>query len=362
MGRRNGGYGGYRGRRTFHDVLKWVAAILAVLVAILAGVLVFGQRYLVFRDQGVRLELPFLHQKDGQQSGPGDVSLEVRPQGDQSGGDQSAQEPGADAAKSLRAAELPLSAVQEGTALSQLEQAGADALILEMKDSQGSLAWQSGESLAAMVTTGSEAVNAALEEWNRGDVYTIARVCAFRDNTLPYQDNRVALKAGYGNWRDEEKLRWLDPDSESARAYIVGLCRELAQLGFDEIMLDQCWFPTRGQVGQIVQNGSYADGRFAETVEELFGQISQAVEPYGTRLSVRLPEDYQGADAPGGLSVRCLETYVQRIWAVPQAGESQDELAQRLGLTGVRDRLAALTAQFDPEGLKAQGMLEENQS
>ena len=66
MGRRNGGYGGYRGRRTFHDILKWVAAILAVLVVILAGVLVFGQRYLVFRDQGVRLELPFLHQKDGQ--------------------------------------------------------------------------------------------------------------------------------------------------------------------------------------------------------------------------------------------------------------------------------------------------------
>ncbi len=137
MGRRNGGYGGYRGRRTFHDILKWVAAILAVLVVILAGVLVFGQRYLVFRDQGVRLELPFLHQKDGQQSGPGDVSLEVRPQGDQSDGDQSAQEPGADETKSLRAVELPLSAVQDGTAQDQLEQAGADALILEMKDSQG---------------------------------------------------------------------------------------------------------------------------------------------------------------------------------------------------------------------------------
>ena len=103
MGRRNGGYGGYRGRRTFHDILKWVAAILAVLVVILAGVLVFGQRYLVFRDQGVRLELPFLHQKDGQQSGPGDVSLEVRPQGDQSGEDQSAQKPGADETEALRA-------------------------------------------------------------------------------------------------------------------------------------------------------------------------------------------------------------------------------------------------------------------
>ena len=360
MGRRNGGYGGYRGRRTFHDILKWVAAILAVLVVILAGVLVFGQRYLVFRDQGVRLELPFLHQKDGQQSGPGDVSLEVRPQGEQSGEDQSAQKPGADETEALRAVELPLSAVQDGTALSQLEQAGADALILEMKDSQGSLAWQSGESLAAMVTTGSEAVNAALEEWNRGDVYTIARVCAFRDNTLPYQDNRVALKAGYGNWRDEEKLRWLDPDSVTARAYIVGLCRELAQLGFDEIMLDQCWFPTQGKLDQIVKNGSYADGRFAESVEDLFAQLSQAVEPYGTRLSVRLPKGYQGADAPGGLSAKCLETYVRRIWVDPAEEEGEEMLAQRIGLENDRKKLAALTGQFAPEGPEAQGIIDEN--
>ena len=289
-----------------------------------------------------------------------DVSLEVRPQGDRSGGDQSAQEPGADETKSLRAAELPLSAVQDGTALSQLEQAGADALILEMKDSQGSLAWQSGESLAAMVTTGSEAVNAALEEWNRGDVYTIARVCAFRDNTLPYQDNRVALKAGYGNWRDEEKLRWLDPDSEAAREYIIGLCRELAQLGFDEIMLDQCWFPTQGKLDQIVKNGSYADGRFAESVEDLFAQLSQAVEPYGTRLSVRLPKGYQGADAPGGLSAKCLETYVRRIWVDPAEEEGEEMLAQRIGLENDRKKLAALTGQFAPEGPEAQGIIDEN--
>lgn len=360
MGRRNGGYGGYRGRRTFHDMLKWVAAVLAALVVILVGVLVFGQRYLVFRDQGVRLELPFFHQKDDQKPDPGDVSLEVRPQGDQSDGDQSAQEPGADETKSLRAAELPLSAVQDGTAQDQLEQAGADALILEMKDSQGDLAWQSGESLAALVTTGGEAVNAALEEWNRGDVYTIARVCAFRDNTLPYQDNRVALKAGYGNWRDEEKLRWLDPDSESARAYIVGLCRELAQMGFDEIMLDQCWFPTQGKLDQIVKNGSYADGRFAESVEDLFAQLSQAVEPYGTRLSVRLPKGYQGADAPGGLSAKCLETYVRRIWVDPAEEEGEEMLAQRIGLENDRKKLAALTGQFAPEGPEAQGIIDEN--
>ena len=318
MGRRNGGYGGYRGRRTFHDILKWVAAILAVLVVILAGVLVFGQRYLVFRDQGVRLELPFLHQKDGQQSGPGDVSLEVRPQGDQSGEDQSAQKPGADETEALRAAELPLSAVQDGTAQDQLEQAGADALILEMKDSQGDLAWQSGESLAALVTTGGEAVNAALEEWNRGDVYTIARVCAFRDNTLPYQDNRVALKAGYGNWRDEEKLRWLDPDSETARAYIVGLCRELAQLGFDEILLTDCGFPTQGDLDSL-----RAVEEKEETLETFCRQLQGALADTPVTLSVMGQRDSVTADPVSGQTTALLATF-GRVWT---QAEDQEALA-----------------------------------
>ena len=228
-----------------------------------------------------------------------------------------------------------------------------------MKDSQGDLAWRSGESLAARVSSGDETINGALEDWNRGDVYTIARVCAFRDNTVPYQNNSVALKASYGNWRDELGLRWLNPDSEKARSYLIGLCRELAQLGFDEIMLDQCWFPTQGKLDQIVKNGSYADGRFAESVEDLFAQLSQAVEPYGTRLSVCLPENYQGAAATGGLSEKCLEKDIQRIWTIPEAGETGAELAQRLGLANTREKLAALTGQFAPEGPEAQGIIDE---
>lgn len=131
-------------------------------------------------------------------------------------------------------------------------------------------------------------------------------------------------------------------------------------MGFDEIMLDQCWFPTQGKLDQIVKNGSYADGRFAESVEDLFAQLSQAVEPYKTRLSVRLPEDYQGAAATGGLSEKCLENDIQRIWAIPEAGETGAELAQRLGLANAREKLAALTEQFAPEGPEAQGIIDEN--
>ena len=95
-------------------------------------------------------------------------------------------------------------------------------------------------------------------------------------------------------------------------------------------------------------------------MEDLFAQLSQAVEPYGTRLSVRLPENYQGAAATGGLSEKCLENDIQRIWTIPEAGETGAELAQRLGLANAREKLAALSGQFAPEGPEAQGIIDEN--
>ena len=59
MGRSRYGYSGYRGRRTIHDILKVIAIVLAVAVVLMVAVLLWGQQFLVFTDQGVRLNLPF---------------------------------------------------------------------------------------------------------------------------------------------------------------------------------------------------------------------------------------------------------------------------------------------------------------
>ncbi len=77
-------------------------------------------------------------------------------------------------------------------------------------------------------------------------------------------------------------------------------------------------------------------------------------------LSVRRQRTIQGAAATGGLSEKCLENDIQRIWTIPEAGETGAELAQRLGLANAREKLAVLTGQFAPEGPEAQGIIDEN--
>lgn len=71
MGRRR--YGGYQGRPGARNVLKVVACLLVLaLMLVLAGLLI-GQRYLVYTDDGVRLELPFFHREQT----PPDTSIPV---------------------------------------------------------------------------------------------------------------------------------------------------------------------------------------------------------------------------------------------------------------------------------------------
>ena len=52
-------YSGYRGRPWPKDALRLILTLLILLLILLAAGLMFGQRYIVYTDDGIRLELPF---------------------------------------------------------------------------------------------------------------------------------------------------------------------------------------------------------------------------------------------------------------------------------------------------------------
>jgi hypothetical protein len=88
MGSSNRDVGGYRGRRTVTDVLKMIAIILVVLVVLAVAGVVYLQRYMVYTDEGVKLELPpFLQMLRGEKEPaasvpePGDLSIDIQPAG-----------------------------------------------------------------------------------------------------------------------------------------------------------------------------------------------------------------------------------------------------------------------------------------
>lgn len=56
-------YSSYHGQTGAKNILKAVACLLVVVLLLVLAGLLFGQRYLVYTDDGVRLELPFFQRE-----------------------------------------------------------------------------------------------------------------------------------------------------------------------------------------------------------------------------------------------------------------------------------------------------------
>ncbi len=349
MSRNRGGVGGYRGHRSIGDVLKWVAIVLAVLVALVLAGLFFGQRYIVYTDSGIRLELPiFIRERPASSAvDPNRLNVGEETEDGEQNPDGSAPQPSTPAEQTTayhRAVELPISAILDGTAAQQLAQAGGDVLVVEMKGREGRLNWVSEEHNAILVESNSTVpgINEKLTAWNQGDVYTVARVSCFADNTAPYAKMAFGLRSGKGNWRSPDGKRWLDPMNGEAQAYLAGLCGELAALGFDEILLEYPACPTEGALNQINWSGSDQEGAVSGPGGFL-DQVKQAVAAKGAKLSVRTElEVLDGQKPGGGLTAAGLEQYVDRIW-LPAGGENPVQRMTEAGLTNAAQRLVSIT-------------------
>ena len=353
--------GGYRGRRTSQDILLLIAVALAIVVVVVLGALLMGQRYIVYTDDGLRLDLPFFSSSSSsvQLPDPGDVSLVEKPAASQ-GQETPQPEKEEPEVKFMAALELPVEAVVQGTAQAQLQEAGANALVLEMKNAQGLLGWKSAHSLADQSeVNGTQTATDAIRTWNQGDVYTVARVCCFRDNAVPYHRNALALRATYGNWRDELGLRWLDPANKDAQAYLAALCGELAELGFDEIVLEQGSFPILGNRETLTTDNA---AKAKELVGDFLDRVRKAVEPYETVLSLRVEAAVFTGEAPWcGLDPAEIEEYAHWVWMAGAEAETDPvDLLAGAGVAEAESRLVRILSLPEEEQCGHTALLPKN--
>lgn len=356
MRRTQNGVGGYRGRRTIHDVLKIVAAVLAVLVVLVVLGLFLGQRYIFYSEDGLRLELPFLsREKDDHRVDPDSLNVGEEPKPNQSGGPEQPEDPVGTSTGRGAGLELPVEAILDGTARQKLEEAGGDMLVVTMKARSGRLSWQSQQPMArnSKVNSSLAHVNETLKAWNQGQVYTVARVVCFPDDAVPYYNGSTGIRVGKGNWRDRTGSRWMDPTRAKARDYLAGLCGELAQLGFDEILLEEASCPLDGPLSDLPLEGDDPEG----ALTGFLAQVKEVLQPFGTVLSVRpAPGVLSGTEQTGGLTRQALEEHADRVWLeVPP--EEAGKLLEEAGFSHGAERAVALVEQLEERPAAAQAVL-----
>lgn len=310
---RRNGYDPYHGRSRGRTVLKVLIGVLLVLLVVSIAALFFLEPYIHYSIDGVRLELPFFQGAEEDPDPPTDtVPIQVA---------TPSPSPTPEPETDYRGVLLPVSALSDGTALTQAEAAGATTVLFEMKSIDGTLAFETQSALGTARDT--DGGNETIAQFTAGDVQTAAWLSCFRDNALPRADRSLSIHSSGGNWWDDQQVRWCSPMSERMRSYITDLCRELAELGFDELVLDNCSFPNRGGTSAILSDGNYDPAALTETMETFFQELETALTDYPdiqvsvvTSLTV-----LNGGSDGSGLTLALLKEYADRVFVEMPEGE-----------------------------------------
>ena len=343
-GRRNRyGFQEYRGRGGGRSVLVFIIALLAVLL--IAGVVfmvVMGD-YIENTPDGMVIHWPWL--EPGTSAPPvfsdpvvvetTDVVVTVEP------APGSAHTP-----KSILAAvTVTADQLRDGTAAQAVADAGGSALVVEMKAGNGMLAWQSQTELAASlyVNAADNGVADAIRELARdGELYLVARVHCFRDPVLTNAWISPLMTREGRIWYDLDGISWSSPANQETADYLSALCLELADMGFDEILLDDAGYPCLGEVDALATDDNRPEDRTVP-VAAFLQRLDGELEEKGVYLSVYAYEDLTAeGEVYSGLTAAVLAQSAGRVWldgAVDR--EHYESVLSAAGLENLNARVVA---------------------
>ena len=170
-----------------------------------------------------------------------------------------------------QAAFLPLETAKDNAKLSEfivsIKANGYNAVVLELKNEDGSIFYNTQNTMAADVKAVSEAAITNLPEiiakLKSENIVPIANIHAFKDKTATKNKEAKILYEGKENWSWFDSANgkpWLNPYKNAAQDYIIALSCELVDLGFENIMVSSLMFPD-------VRSFTYADfGEMEKTV------------------------------------------------------------------------------------------------
>lgn len=260
----------YKGRRKKRNYALIPGVALLLLGSILIVLFYSAQKYAVISDDGVSIELPLLtsgaavFDETGKEAAvfeQADVTVQFD-QPDYSGVPATA---GAKV-KPVRAIYVPYDDVSPEKISEYANRlSSGNALLLNLKEKNGYLAWYSSAPLAAsyglnMNTVESkEELQTVLSMLKEDNIYVIGQISCCMDELLGAHSTEVNLRNAYSTYFYDENGYWLDPYSTIVRNYTVQLVKELWDMGFDEVVLSNVVHP----VAEPLEN---PDGSFTQQV------------------------------------------------------------------------------------------------
>ncbi len=294
---------GYYGRRR-HKIFA-----LILLLLLLAAVFVFFyvQEYIVFTADGFRFSF-----RPDEPAPSGDdpddppsliiedpVAPPENPGGASGSGHSDPADPTPDVQPAVPMRARLVSGADELRGLSE----PFNALALTVKGADGL-------SLLSDGTAVSDALTALKQEGGRA----AALASALRDNVAPRDDLSLAVRTQNGvRWLDYDNICWLNPYAAGTADVLAALAQACFDAGFDELVLQNFQFPTRGKT-QLIGYGEQTQSR-TEALTALLAAVREKA-PAQLALSVVLTDTAARSltDADAGQDVAQLAPYCARLY------------------------------------------------
>lgn len=309
------GYHSYRGRS---GVLRRLLVIVLLLVLIAACAFLFLQRYITYSDDGsfyldlpfeINYDIPFLNndvEEDPEKVDEDpeqdfnlivDPPKEEKPEPEKPAPEQQEETPAPEPEKPApyvhrRLIGLDVMPQDEAALAHMLTERGADGFVFLAKDREGNVFYQSAVAEAKAVSGQSVSRELLTVLCAQEGVYTVARISCMRDPVYAranMAEAGICQSNGYIWYENDQGGHWLDAEKEAARHYLINLAVECAQLGFDELLLENVSYPYRGKLYKIDYSGNSMNKTDALVL--FLDELRNALEPYGVRISLMMEED-----------------------------------------------------------------------
>lgn len=176
-------------------------------------------------------------------------------------------------------------------ALGICEATEINALVIDVKNDSGVVAWNSdigivnriGSNASAPFKNYEKLINYLKEK----NIYRIARIVAFKD---PYfaeveSNHAILLKSG-GVYKDYSGKMWVNPFDEYVWKYLLAISKEAALRGFEEIQYDYVRFPDDAKTYNPITEFPGRNGRDKdEGIEDFLKYAKSELAPYNVYMS-----------------------------------------------------------------------------
>ena len=176
-------------------------------------------------------------------------------------------------------------------ALGICEATEINALVIDIKNDDGVVAWNSDIDIINQIKSNSSAPFRNYEKLmnylKEKNIYRIARIVAFKDPFFAEvkSEHAIQLKSG-GVYKDYAGKMWVNPFDDYVWKYVLAISKEAALRGFQEIQYDYVRFPDDAKTYNPITEFPDRNGRDKdEGIEDFLKYAKSELEPYHVHMS-----------------------------------------------------------------------------